>query len=71
MKSARALKWVCIATLCGGSLFQNLSCGEMIRQSVVQGTFSWVTGALSSSVGNAGALTDLLLSVLASPGASS
>ena len=43
----------------------------MIRQSVVQGTFSWVTGALGSSVGNQGALTDLLLGVLASPRAGS
>ncbi|UCG31723.1 MAG: hypothetical protein JSU68_08640 [Phycisphaerales bacterium] len=67
MKSAKALKWICIAALCGGSLFQNMSCGQMVRQSVVQGSFAWVTGALGSSVGNSAALTDLLLSVLASP----
>lgn len=68
MKATKALKWACIASLCGGWLFQSMSCGSMVRQSLAQGTLAWVTGAVGSSVGDSGALTDLLLGVVTSPG---
>jgi hypothetical protein len=67
MKANKALKWACIAALCGGSLLQSASCGSMLRQSLVQGTLAWVTGAVGSSVSDTAALTDLLLGVMTSP----
>jgi hypothetical protein len=67
MKAMTALKWACILSLSGGVVLQTASCGSLLRQSVVQGTFAWVTGAVGSSVGDSAALTDLLLGVLTTP----
>lgn len=66
MKRAKLLKWALLASLSGGVVFQSVSCGTMLRQSIIQGAFTWVTGAVGSSLGDGGAFfSDLLLGLLA------
>jgi hypothetical protein len=64
MKRTKTVKWLCIAAFTGGCLLQGASCGNIWRQSIVNGTLQWVTGAVGSSAGTSAALTDILLNVL-------
>ena len=68
MRNPRLLKWAILASLGGGMLFQTASCGTMARQAIIQGSFSWVTGAVGSSLTDTGVFfSDMLLGLLTNP----
>lgn len=65
MRRMSGVRWVLISALSGGLLFQSINCSSLVRDSLVQGTLGWVTGAVGTSVGGSATfLNDLLLGLL-------
>ncbi len=56
-------RWMLIAPLLGGCLFQ-VSCGQILKQSLYQGTMEFLTGQVSNTFDVLAPISDLLLSIL-------
>ena len=62
------VRWFLLSVLSGACVFQSVNCSSLARDSLVQGTLVWVTGAVGSSFGGSAALlNDLLLGLLTNP----
>ena len=68
IRSKARLRWFLLSALSGACVFQSVNCSSLARESVVQGTLAWVTGAVGSSFGGSAALlNDVLLGLLTNP----
>ncbi len=62
------MRWFLLSALSGACALQSVNCSSLARESLVQGTLAWVTGAVGSSVGGSAALlNDVLLGLLTNP----